>query len=288
MIKPRLIVKAGSLLANYDVLLCDIWGVIHDGKVAFPDANDALTRFREGGGTVVLVSNSPSPSPGVARILDDKGVVRTAWDTIVSSGDLALARITAQGYRSIHGIGPERRDRLFFEALPGRADSIEAADAIACTGLVNDRSERAEDYLPVLRVACERRLPFVCANPDLAVHVGADLLPCAGAIAALYEDMGGDVYWAGKPHPVAYGTALERAKDVRGAAIDLRHVLAIGDSIRTDLAAAAGAGVDALFITSGIHRNDVMVDGMISGEKIDGIFAGIAHHTVSVAPTLRW
>ena len=288
MANPHIIDCAGSLLERYDVLLCDIWGVVHDGQRVHPDANAALKRFRERGGSVILVSNSPSPSPGVARILDDKGIERTAWDRIVSSGDLALRRIASEGYTRIFGIGPVRRDRLFFEALPGTSDRIETADALACTGLVDDRRERPEDYLPALRSAQVRNLPFVCANPDLSVHVGADLLPCAGAIAALYEALGGSVHWAGKPHPIAYETALELAMELRAGQVERSRVLAIGDSIRTDLAAAAAAGIDALFITSGIHRDEVMADGSISGPSLAVALAGLVQRPIASAASLKW
>ncbi len=288
MDKHLIIEGAGSLLEGYDVLLCDIWGVLHDGKRVHPEANSALMRFRGRGGSVILVSNSPSPSPGVARILDDKGVDRAAWDRIVSSGDLALRRIASVGYKHVFGIGPMRRDRLFFEALPGTSDRIETADALACTGLKDDRRERPEDYLPTLCEARERDLPFVCANPDLSVHVGADLLPCAGAIATLYEALGGSVHWEGKPHPIAYETALEIASNLRAGHVARSRVLAIGDSVRTDLAAAASAGVDALFITSGIHRDEVMTDGAISEESLTVALAGLARRPIASAQSLRW
>ena len=288
MTKPAILTEARELLQRYDVLLCDIWGVVHDGKVAFNAANDALTRFREGGGSVVLVSNAPSPSEAVARVLDEKAVVRSAWDRIVSSGDLALAHIRSKGYRHLHHIGPVRRDRAFFEALPGPSTAIDAADAIACTGLVDDRREKATDYMPILEAARRRKLPFVCANPDLHVHVGADLLECAGAIATLYAGLGGDVIWAGKPHPVADARALDVASDLRGAPIPRRRVLAIGDSVRTDLAAAAGAGVDALFIASGIHRDEIMDGAEIAPARLVELLSGDAPPVVAAAAALRW
>ena len=118
---PPVVTACGDLLARYDVLFCDIWGVVHDGRRAFSAANATLTRFRERGGTVVLVSNAPMPGDAVARVLDDKGVLREAWDAIVSSGDLALGVIGERGWKRIHGIGPEKRDAAFFAALPGRA-----------------------------------------------------------------------------------------------------------------------------------------------------------------------
>ncbi|MGE3919049.1 MAG: TIGR01459 family HAD-type hydrolase, partial [Hyphomicrobiaceae bacterium] len=259
----------------------------HDGRVAFPEANVALSAFRARGGTVVLVSNAPTPAENVARVLDDKGVVREAWDAIVSSGDLALRHVREQGWQRLHRIGPERRDRAFFEALPGSAATIDEAEAMACTGLVDDRRETAEHYRARLEAARERELTLVCANPDLVVHVGPDLLPCAGALGALYEALGGRVFWAGKPFPIAYETALAEAARLRGREVDRRRVLAIGDSIRTDLAAAKGAGVDALFIASGIHRDDAIADGRIDEERLAQLFTGDGPGAVAAATGLR-
>jgi HAD superfamily hydrolase (TIGR01459 family) len=284
---PEIVESCGPLLDAYDVVLCDIWGVIHDGQKAFQEANEALTAFRARGGTVVLVSNAPTPSSNVARVLDDKGVVREAWDAIVSSGDLALGHVRSQGWKHLHHIGPTRRDRAFFEALPGPSVGIAEAEALACTGLVDDRRETAEHYRALLDEAHGRSLPLVCANPDLVVHVGPDLLPCAGAIGALYEAMGGDVFWAGKPFPIAYETALAEAARLRSREIDRTRVLAIGDSIRTDLAAAAGAGVDALFIVAGIHRDDCLQDGRVDADRLSAMFLGDGPIAKAAATALR-
>jgi HAD superfamily hydrolase (TIGR01459 family) len=284
---PAIIERCGDLLANYDVLLCDVWGVVHDGRRAFAEANAALTSFRARGGTVMLVSNAPTPSSNVARVLDEKGVFRSAWDAIVSSGDLALTHIRAQGWQRLHHIGPARRDRAFFDALGGPSVPIAEAEGLACTGLIDDRSETAEHYRARLEAARDRRLTLVCANPDLVVHVGDDLLPCAGALGALYEGMGGTVVWAGKPFPIAYETALAEAARIRRKEAPRARVLAIGDSIRTDLAAAAGAGVDALFIASGIHRDECLSDGALMAERLAGLFPSGGPPAIAAATGLR-
>ena len=285
---PPVVETCGALLARYDVLFCDVWGVVHDGKRAFDAANTALCKFRELGGIVVLVSNAPMPRETVARVLDEKGVLRQAWDAIVSSGDLALGVIAGRGYRQVYGIGPEKRDSAFFAALPGRSSSIADADAIACTGLIDDRRETAEQYRPLLQQARARNLTFICANPDLAVHVGADLLACAGAIATIYEGLGGDVVWAGKPHALAYDTAKNTVQKLRGAPVAAARILAIGDSVRTDLVAAQGAGVDALFIASGIHRDETMQDGRITPEKLARLFANGGPTAIAASTALVW
>lgn len=284
---PVIVESCGPLLSAYDVLLCDVWGVVHDGRRAFDEANAALSSFRATGGTVILVSNAPTPAANVARVLDEKGVAREAWDAIVSSGDLALDHVRAKGWQRLHHIGPPARDRAFFEALPGASVDISDAEAMACTGLVDDRRETAEDYRRRLEMARARGLPLVCANPDLVVHVGPDLLPCAGAIGALYETMGGDVFWAGKPFPIAYERALAEAASRRDEVVERHRVLAIGDSIRTDLAAAAGAGVDALFIVTGIHRDECVVDGKLLEEGLANLFTGDGPGAVAAATALR-
>jgi HAD superfamily hydrolase (TIGR01459 family) len=284
---PAIIESCSDLLGAYDVLLCDVWGVVHDGRRAFAEANAALTAFRHRGGTVILVSNAPTPSGNVARVLDDKGVVRDAWDAIVSSGDLALSHVRSQGWQRLHHIGPSRRDRAFFEALGSPSVPVSEAEAIACTGLVDDRTETAEHYRERLEAASARNLTLVCANPDLVVHVGHDLLPCAGALGALYEEMSGSVVWAGKPFPIAYETALAEVARLRERDVPRTRVLAIGDSIRTDLAAAAGAGVDALFIASGIHRDDCLSEGKIVAERLARLFPPDGPPAIAAATALR-
>jgi HAD superfamily hydrolase (TIGR01459 family) len=269
--QTQLITHAGPLLAEYDVLLCDIWGVVHDGRIAIPASCEALTRFRQAGGTVVLVSNAPVPPAAVTRVLDDKQVPCSAWDRIVSSGGLAVEHLLAGGYRGIHRIGPPGRDAAFFESLPPDVP-LAVADVIACSGPFDDRTETGETYRERLREPAKRGVPMVCANPDLVVHVGHDLLPCAGAIGIVYEELGGTVLWTGKPHAIAYQTALRQAAELRGSEIPKERVLAIGDAVRTDLAAAAGAGVDALFIASGIHRDVVIDNGRIVPERMRAEF----------------
>jgi HAD superfamily hydrolase (TIGR01459 family) len=274
---PAILTTAGPLLERYHVLFCDVWGVLHNGRHAHADAGAALARFRAAGGTVVLVSNAPVPADGVERVLDRTGVRRDAWDAIVSSGEIALAYIAEQGYQRLHRLGPARRDSRLFQRLPGVAAALDDADAIVCTGLVDDANETVETYRPLIEQGVARSLPFVCANPDLVVDVGERRLLCAGSIAAAYESHGGEVFWAGKPHRSAYEAALRRATELRGSEPRLARILAIGDALRTDLAAAEGmadgTGVDALFIAGGLHRSEVMADGVIDPDRLATLFA---------------
>src|SRR5262249_55313900 len=202
---PPIIANAGPLLARYDAAFCDVWGVVHNGRAAYAEAGAALAQFRAGGGTVVLVSNAPVPADGVERVLDRTGVRRDAWDAIVSSGDIALAHIAEKGYRRLHCIGPAKRDSRLFQRLPGPGVPLTEAEAIVCTGLADDANETVGSYRELIEEGVSRALPFVCANPDLVVDVGDKRFLCAGSLAAEYERLGGAVFWAGKPHPSAYG-----------------------------------------------------------------------------------
>jgi len=280
---------AGPLLAGYDVVFCDVWGVVHNGQVAHAAAGEALARFRAAGGSVILVSNAPVPADGVELVLARTGVRRDAWDQIVSSGDITLAHIAEQGYRRMHWVGPSERDYKLYVRLERPQFQVHEADAIVCTGLRDDRSETVADYLDLIEAGLRRQLPFVCANPDLVVDVGRLRLPCAGSIAAEYERRGGEVFWAGKPHPAAYATALRRAGEVRGQPPALTRILAIGDAVRTDMAAARGLGVAGLLIAGGIHRHELMVAGAIDAARLGELLATDAGAAVVAAMTdLRW
>lgn len=285
---PPILTEARDLLSRYDVVFCDVWGVVHDGLTAFVAACEALSRFRAQGGTVVLVSNAPVPQAQVARMLVSRAVPDNAYDAIVSSGDIALAHVIATKFQAVYCIGPRDRDSALFDKIPARKTGLAEAEAIVCSGLTDDRTETAESYRPVLETALARRLPFVCANPDLVVDVGGTLYLCAGAIADLYAHMGGEVFWAGKPHPNAYGTALEVAQRLRGGAVKADRILGIGDALRTDLKAAQGAGVDGLFIAGGIHRHDAMTGHEIDAGKLAKLFHGSGIPAIGAMAYLVW
>jgi HAD superfamily hydrolase (TIGR01459 family) len=275
--------RAGALLSRHDVLVCDVWGVVHDGVRAYVDAMDALPRFRVGGGHVVLLSNAPLPREGVERVLAEKGVRRDSWDAIVSSGDLARLYFRERGIRAVHHVGPDRDLGICVERV-GLAD----AEALLVTGLVRDDRETAEDYRRLLEGALARGLELICANPDLVVEVGGVPHPCAGAVALLYERMGGAVAWRGKPFPVAYQEAFRVAGELRGQPIDRTRTLASGDAVRTDLAGAAGAGIGALFVAQGIHRHEVMDADAIDRDALSRILGDAAPTTIAAIGGLAW
>jgi HAD superfamily hydrolase (TIGR01459 family) len=256
----RQISGLGEISDRYDAILCDIWGVLHNGVASFTPASKALASFRRRGGAVVLITNAPRPSPPIRRQVLRLGVPPEAFDAVVTSGDVTIGLMEKQsGDRVLH-IGPERDLSLFDAAGEATGErprllALEDAQYVLCTGLRNDESETPDDYEPELRAMAARGLTMICANPDIVIHRGETLIYCAGALARRYEEFGGDVVYAGKPHAPIYDRALALAEQARGAAIDKSRVLAIGDGMKTDIAGATRAGLHSLFVTGGIHRS---------------------------------
>jgi HAD superfamily hydrolase (TIGR01459 family) len=253
---PALIDHFSLLAPRYDAVLSDVWGVVHNGVAAFAEACDALTRFRAGGGTVILLTNAPRQSEVVTGFLDKLAVPRTTYDAVVSSGDVARAVLEARRNDAVFHIGPDR-DHSVFTELNIRFASPAGADFVVCSGLFDDTTETPADYRDLLGQLKQRNLLMVCANPDLVVERGHELVYCAGAIADLYQSMGGEVLFAGKPYRPIYEQATERVAALRGAEVPLPRVLAIGDSVRTDLLGASAFGIDCLFVTAGIHATEL-------------------------------
>src|ERR1700749_633031 len=244
-----------DLVKGVDVLLSDIWGVVHNGLVAFPEACEALHNFRTQGGTVILITNAPRPADSVQRQLRKFGVADDTYDAIVSSGDLTRLFVAEHAGRKVFWLGPER-DNSIHRGLNPILAPLEQADYIVCTGLFDDETETAEDYRAMMLQARERKLTLICANPDIVVERGDRLIYCAGAIAELYRELGGEVIFYGKPHRPIYERAMALATEHRGRPAELSRVLAIGDSVRTDLAGAHGFGIGCLFVTRGIHSEE--------------------------------
>jgi HAD superfamily hydrolase (TIGR01459 family) len=244
------------LARDYDVLLCDVWGVMHNGLAAFPAACEALMRFRAGGGTAILITNAPRSGEAVARILDRLKIPREAYDAITSSGDVTRAIVKGRLPESVFHLGPER-DLSIFAGLDVRLAAAETADYVVCSGLFDDTIETPESYRDLLAALHARSLFMVCANPDIVVERGDTLVYCAGALADAYAARGGKVLYCGKPHAPIYDLALATAAARRGGKTPRpQRVLAIGDSVRTDLKGAAALGLDCMFVTSGIHAEE--------------------------------
>jgi HAD superfamily hydrolase (TIGR01459 family) len=253
---PPLIPHFSELAPDYDVLLCDVWGVVHNGVAAFPQACDALMRARAQGATVVFITNSPRPSEQVARQLERLHVPRESYDAMVSSGDVTRGVIAERRGQTLCHIGPQR-DNSIFTGLDVKFAPLERADYVVCSGLDDDDVETPENYRGRLETMLKRKLFMVCGNPDVVVERGDRLVYCAGSIADLYATMGGEVLYAGKPYRPIYDMALAKAAAARGENPALKRVLAIGDSIRTDLKGARTLGADFLFVTSGIHAEEL-------------------------------
>jgi HAD superfamily hydrolase (TIGR01459 family) len=276
-----------TLASAYDVVLCDVWGVVHNSVVAFADACTALTRFRHQGGTVILITNAPRPSDVVMTVLDSLDVPRSAYDAIVSSGDVTRAIIAARAGKSAFHIGPER-DLPIFEGLDAPLAPVESADYVLCSGLFDDTTESPQDYAALIAAMRERDLPMVCANPDVVVERGDKLVYCAGAIADLYAAAGGSVLYAGKPYRPIYEQARDTARSVRGREIEPARLLAIGDSVRTDLEGAAAFGIDCLFVTGGIHAEELGGRDQPNAAAIGDIFAAAGLVPKAVTQRLVW
>ncbi|AYV46696.1 TIGR01459 family HAD-type hydrolase [Caulobacter flavus] len=270
-----------ALTDRYDVVLCDVWGVIHNGVRNFPEACEALERFNADHGPVVLISNAPRPSSDVLAQLDGLKVRREAWSAFVTSGDATRSLLAARAPGKVWKIGPER-DEPLYAGLGLEGAGCEAADFICCTGLFDDENETAEDYRGQLQVAADRGLVFICANPDRVVQRGDKLIFCAGALADLYEELGGQVVMAGKPYAAIYDLALAEAERLKGGPVDRSRVLCIGDGVITDVLGAENQKLACLFVAKGIHGDKALgPDGLLAPEGVAKLLAaesvGAAH-----------
>ncbi len=253
----EMIDSLAAIAARYDVLFCDLWGCVHDGERAWPAAVSALQAFRAGGGKVVLMTNAPRPAPAVEKGFQRLGIPDDAWDLIVSSGDAAQeAMANGAAGRKIWHLGPEK-DYRFFTDLPEGLTApervpFEQAEGIVCTGPFDEFNDHPDDYRGTFLAAKTRGLKLLCANPDIVVDLGHQRIWCAGALAAVYTEMGGESLYFGKPHPPIYDLARRKLAQA-GIDVHSDHVLAIGDGIDTDIRGGVGEGVDTLFITGGLE-----------------------------------
>jgi HAD superfamily hydrolase (TIGR01459 family) len=279
--------RFSALAPDYDVVLSDVWGVVHNGVAAFPEACDALTRFRDKGGTVVLITNAPRPNGVVASQVAQFGAPRSIYDAIVSSGDVTRSEIEKRPGQTILHVGP-KRDLAIFEGLDVRFAPVESADYVICSGLFHEDTETPEDYRPLLEKMRARSLFMVCGNPDVVVERGETLLYCAGAIADLYAKQGGDVLYAGKPYAPIYDLALQLAERARGKKVDKKRVLAIGDSVRTDFSGAASYGIDCLFVTAGIHAAEFGGRDDPDPDAVERVLIAAGGKPRAIARKLAW
>lgn len=239
----------------YELILCDVWGVLHNGVQVRSGAVSALMNFRKNGGVVIMITNAPRQRKSVKLQLTNMGVPEGTFDEVVTSGDVTRVLIrqhVENGSGNMLHIGPEK-DLNLFEGIDVERVSEADAAAVICSGLWNEQTETPEDYVPLLTRLKERGLPFICANPDIVVEVGDHLEYCAGAIAREYDRLGGETLIAGKPHHPIYDTAISEAAALAGKSFDKSRILAIGDGMPTDIKGAGDYGLDALYVTAGIH-----------------------------------
>lgn len=271
---------------RYRAWFVDIWGVMHNGRTAFPSASAATRAFRDAGGVVVLLSNSPRPSPAVQEQLREFGVPNEAYDATVTSGDLTRHELGKHAGARVFHLGPER-DRMIFDGLDIALTGPDEADLIVCSGPFNDDVETPDDYTDLLSALAARGLLIICANPDHMVERGHRLVYCAGALAAVYEGFGGKVIYAGKPHAPVYELALETAERLTGESIGRHQVLAIGDGLKTDIAGAGGFGIDAVFVASGLHAPGEGSE-TLDGAHLAELFGQETKRPIAAARALQW
>jgi HAD superfamily hydrolase (TIGR01459 family) len=285
----ELIAGLSDFASRRAALICDVWGVVHNGVRAFPEACEALVRFRDGGGAVALVSNSPRPRPGFVQQLRDLGVPDAAWDEVVTSGDATRKLLTERGPGPVWAVGPARDAGLYEGLALDFSETVEDAAFISCSGLFDDETEVPEDYRARFVRAAERRLTMICANPDRVVRRGDQLIWCAGALADLYTGLGGDVLMAGKPFPPIYDLAREALSQVAGAPIDPARILVIGDGVPTDVKGANDQGLDCLFVVEGIHAGQLAApQGGLDAERIADFLRREGVHARYAVDGLRW
>ncbi len=281
MLLPRLIAGLSEIAHDHDALICDIWGVVHEGQAPFPEAAEALKRFRRERGPVVLLSNAPRPPGSVEEQFRRIGVATDFYDAIVTSGGAAredmAARTQQDAPLSLYYIGPEL-DTGLLNGIAVTRTGFERADVALCVGLVDDLTETPEDYSDRLAAMRAKNLTMLCANPDLKVYRGSQLCWCAGALAQAYAAIGGPVIYYGKPYPAIYHVALTAAGRPKNA-------LAIGDALITDLKGAKDAGLEALFIADGLHGEEIEP---YTAQHLGEMFAAADVGAKAAMRALRW
>ncbi|MEQ9315911.1 MAG: TIGR01459 family HAD-type hydrolase [Henriciella sp.] len=284
MTRPDFPGGLSDIAAQYDTIFCDVWGVIHNGRRAYEAACDALMNFRKGGGTVILITNAPVPKAQVISYFKPMGVPDEAFDDCVSSGDATRAELKRRSHEKIWRMGVDggwERDAFLYKGLDLNFVPPEEAETLLCIGLEDQVNDDPEDYRERLKLGVSRSMPMICANPDIKVRVGDQLVWCAGALARIYEDEGGEVIYPGKPHSAIYRLAAELAESVRGKPPE--NVLCIGDSPATDMRGALMHGHDGLYVGTGLAEH---------GPDFEGeLIALLQEYDTSARwamPALRW
>ncbi|WOI52807.1 TIGR01459 family HAD-type hydrolase [Parvularcula sp. LCG005] len=253
MTEPRALTGLSQIADQYDAVLCDAWGVVHNGQRLYDGVGEALTQFQATRGPVIILTNAPRLSDVIPAQLDSLGLSRDAYTRVVTSGDATRAAVTQRADSAFFKLGPSK-DETLFSALPISFVPLDEADVIVCTGLFNEMTETPEDYRDMLKDAARRNIPMICANPDKVVKLGDQLIYCAGAIADVYAELGGNVIYGGKPHAPIYELSRDVLRD-KGLPADAR-LLAIGDGVQTDILGANEQNIDVVFVAEGIFSEE--------------------------------
>lgn len=279
---PPILNSVVDLPVAKKIWICDIWGVMHNGVAAYAEASDACTRFRAAGGTVLLLTNAPRPAGSVITQLTGFGVPETTYDIVLTSGDMTRALIDRHLPGTVFHLGPPR-DKPLFAGFDIKFEGSRDADFVVCTGLFNDERETPDNYNELLGIFHTRNLTMICANPDIRVERGSRIVYCAGALAERYRDIGGKVLYAGKPHVPVYEHAIELLSGHLGRTVSKSEILAIGDGLHTDIEGARNAGIDALFIASGVHVADGLTPATLAN-----LFPAGKPAPIAAMSALRW
>ena len=274
-----------SLAKEYDIILCDVWGVVHNGSALYPEAADALIRFRDGGGSVILVSNASRLGTMVAASLERLGMPLKAFDVLITSGDITRDYIAKRPDCAVFDIGPGDSVPIL-EGLDMRFSSLQQADLAVSSGAFDSADKKLKSLRPVLLDMMSKNLLLLCANPDVLTQLGERRVLCSGAVAQLYANLGGRVHYAGKPQAPIYERALSLAAQLRDEPIPRERVLVIGDSLRTDVAGAVRCGFASLFVWGGIHSTELGTHP--SAVKLASLFAKVQLHPTAVTERLAW
>lgn len=281
-----------DLSNQYSLVLCDVWGVLHNGVKAYQGAIEALSTFRNNGGTVVMVTNAPRPRGPVYEQLKRLGVPIDAnnggvYDEVVTSGDATQA-LMRHAPKKMFFIGMIEKDKNLFEGLGIELVGEDEAQAVICTGPFDERNDTAADYIPLLKKFKDKNLPFICANPDKVVEIGDRFIMCAGAIADEYEKMGGETLIAGKPYAPIYEQAIKEANAIAGKDFSKSDILAIGDGMPTDIKGAQDFGLDVLYISAGIHAGEYGEADNPQDDLLQAFLIQNSAKPVAYIPRLKW
>jgi HAD superfamily hydrolase (TIGR01459 family) len=278
--------KSLSALADeYDLILCDVWGVVHDGVAIYAAAADALRRFRKGGGSVILVSNASRLGATIMSELERMGLPRTAFDAVITSGDVTRDFIATRPGCTLFDLGPGDA-RPICSGLATSFTSICDADFAISSGAFENLARAPEDLKPLFTDMLVKSMLLLCANPDVATELGGRRVQCSGAVAELYSHLGGAVHYGGKPDSQIYEKALAVAAELRGGEPRRERVLAIGDSLRTDIAGAAANGFASLFVLGGIHSKELGIQPSFAA--IEQLCTDMGSGPTAVTDRLTW